>query len=99
MNESHGILVSQQLSEINRTSKTIILEPAIKNTAPALTLAALHSQDFFGDSLILVLPADHKIKNESLFGKIVIEAISIAKVVGLSLSEYLPTFPKPDTDI
>ena len=92
-NESHGILVSQQLSEINRTSKTIILEPAIKNTAPALTLAALHSQDFFGDSLILVLPADHKIKNESLFGKIVIEAISIAEsggIVTFGIPPYVP---------
>ena len=93
-NESHGILVSQQLSEINRESKTIILEPAIKNTAPALTLAALHCQNLFGDSLLLALPADHKIKDESLFGKTILQAIPIAKCGGIVTFGIPPHSPK-----
>ena len=82
-NESHGVLVSQQLSEINRRSGTIILEPAIKNTAPALTLAALNCQDIFGDSILLTLPADHKIEQESLFAETISQALPMAKDGGI----------------
>ena len=40
-NESHRFLVAEQLRQINKKSNNIILEPIGKNTAPAITLAAL----------------------------------------------------------
>ena len=60
-NEEHRFLVSDHLSDINHNPAKIILEPVGKNTAPALTLAALYSISEFDDEVLLVLPADHSI--------------------------------------
>ena len=40
-NEEHRFLVAEQIAELGKTPATIILEPEGRNTAPALTLAAL----------------------------------------------------------
>ncbi len=93
-NESHGVLVSQQLSEIGQKSEAIILEPAIKNTAPALTLAALHSHDLFGDSVLLALPADHKIKDQYLFGETILQALPVAISGGIVTFGIPPDRPE-----
>ena len=45
----------------------IVLEPAKKNTAPAITIAAIKTMDKYEDPTILVLPADHIIKDENTF--------------------------------
>lgn len=95
-NENHAIHVSRQLSEINRTVEAIILEPAIKNTAPALTLAALHCQNDFGDSILLCLPADHEIKDQSLFSETILNAVPLARNGGVVTFGIPPD--KPETE-
>ena len=63
-NEQHQFLVAEQLREINAPGK-IILEPAGRNTAPAIALAALLERD--NDPLLLVLAADHVVADQAAF--------------------------------
>jgi len=74
-NEQHRFLVLEQLDEMKLNIKTrILLEPKPLNTAPALTLAALASQDQDLESILVVTPADHFIKDEVKF----VEAMHLA---------------------
>ena len=87
-NEDYRFLAAEQLRQINKDSHDIILEPIGKNTAPAIALAALATGN---DSLILVLPADHVIKDEEYFNKLVLEAIPLAESGKLVTFGVVPT--------
>jgi len=73
-NENHRFIVADQCQQINIHNPTIILEPIGRNTAPAITSAALHAENFPEDTLLLVLSSDHYIDDKNKF----IEAINIA---------------------
>ncbi len=73
-NEEHRFFVAEQMRQINKSS-SIILEPAVRNTAPALALGALLSDE---DDLLLVLAADHVIQNNEAFVNTVKDAIPLA---------------------
>jgi mannose-1-phosphate guanylyltransferase/mannose-6-phosphate isomerase len=64
-NEEHRFLVAEQLRQIGCAPQAILLEPAGRNTAPALTLAALSAAD--PESILLVMPADHVIQDNTAF--------------------------------
>ena len=66
-NEAHRFLVAEQLRAVDITPQSIILEPIGRNTAPALTLAALNILGKQDDAVMLVMPADHVIKNTDAF--------------------------------
>ncbi len=66
-NEEHRFLVAEQLRELGCVPAAIILEPFGRNTAPALTLAALKVCDAAPDDLLLVMPADHVIRDGAEF--------------------------------
>lgn len=66
-NELHRFLVAEQLQSCGREAAGILLEPAGRNTAPALTLAALHARRDDADPLMLVMPADHVIADQAAF--------------------------------
>jgi len=66
-NEEHRFLVADQVSQIGRHPATIILEPEGRNTAPALTLAALYLEARDPDSLMVVMPADHVMTDREAF--------------------------------
>ena len=68
-NEEHRFLAAEQLRQIHKNSNGIILEPIGKNTAPAIALAALKFINNGDDPLLLVLSADHLIKNVDAFHK------------------------------
>ena len=74
-NEEHRFLVAEQMREIDMLS-SIILEPVGRNTAPAVALAALLSDE---DDLLLVLAADHVIENNEAFVHTVKDAITFAE--------------------
>jgi len=77
--EEHRFIVKSQLAEIGMTSGTIILEPCGRNTAPAIYAAALYCQRTGTEPVImLVLPADHLIKNQAAFATAVSEAAALA---------------------
>ena len=62
-NEDHRFLVAEKLREKNCDSQIILLEPCSKNTAPAVAAAVNFILSVEKDSLVLVLPSDHKIGN------------------------------------
>jgi mannose-1-phosphate guanylyltransferase len=68
-NEEHRFIVAEQLRQINSSNKGIILEPVGKNTAPAIAVAAIKSQNDKEDPILLVLSADHLIDNNQKFLK------------------------------
>lgn len=79
-NENHRFLVLEQLDELKlKIPVRILLEPEPKNTAPALTLAALAAQDSNPDSILVVTPADHYVKDLNQFTRAMREAIKAAE--------------------
>ncbi|MGF1774965.1 mannose-1-phosphate guanylyltransferase/mannose-6-phosphate isomerase [Vibrio wakamikoensis] len=77
-NEGHRFIVAEQLREISCEGANIILEPEGRNTAPAITLAALKVLEQKQDPILLVLAADHVIKNTAKFHKAIEAAASCA---------------------
>jgi mannose-1-phosphate guanylyltransferase len=86
-NEEHRFFVAEQLREIDQLG-SIILEPVGRNTAPAIALAALACKD---DPLLLVLAADHVIKDDVAFNRAVSEAIPLAESGKLVTFGIVPT--------
>ena len=78
-NEEHRFLAAEQLREINKKPKGIILEPEGKNTAPAIALAALKFINTGEDPILLVLSADHLIKNVKAFHQSITVASELAE--------------------
>ena len=76
-NENHRFAVAEQLRQEGRHG-TIVLEPAGRNTAPALTLAALLAGNDGADPVMVVMPADHVILDEALFRSSVTSAVELA---------------------
>ena len=68
-NEEHRFIVAEQMRELNIDDFIILLEPFGRNTAPAITLAALKSLELEEDPTLLVLSSDHEIKNIEKFLK------------------------------
>jgi mannose-1-phosphate guanylyltransferase/mannose-6-phosphate isomerase len=66
-NEEHRFLVAEQLRQIDRLPQDILLEPFGRNTAPALTLAALAVTAREPGAIMLVMPADHVIRDRVAF--------------------------------
>ena len=95
-NENHRFLVLEQLDELKlKTPVRILLEPEPKNTAPALTLAALAAQDTNPDSILVVTPADHYVKDLDKFTRAMREAIKAAHERAIVTLGINPT--RPDT--
>jgi mannose-1-phosphate guanylyltransferase/mannose-6-phosphate isomerase len=91
-NEEHRFLVAEQVAALGKTPETIILEPEGRNTAPALTLAALYLSCRVPDSLMVVMPADHVITDREGFLE------SVRRGRGPAASGSLVTFGVvPDT--
>ena len=66
-NEAHRFIVAEQMREINIKPQSILLEPFGRNTAPAITLAALKSKEVYENPTILVLSSDHVFNNKKSF--------------------------------
>ncbi|MDT8444218.1 MAG: mannose-1-phosphate guanylyltransferase/mannose-6-phosphate isomerase [Desulfuromonadales bacterium] len=78
-NEEHRFIVAEQLRAIDCQAATILLEPIGKNTAPAVALAALHTLANQLDALLLVLPADHVIRDSATFCRAIATGVSFAE--------------------
>ena len=80
-NEDHRFLVLDQLREIDGVHATLLLESAGRNTAPALTLAALcaseSNTDEDDDPILVITPADQTIQNTGAFTKALQNCISV----------------------
>ena len=71
-NEDYRFVIAEQLRLIDRPG-SIVLEPSGRNTAPALTLAALAALRNSADPVLLVMPSDHVIVDVPAFQRVVRE--------------------------
>jgi mannose-1-phosphate guanylyltransferase / mannose-6-phosphate isomerase len=93
-NEEHRFLILEQLRELGVEPGSLILEPMGRNTAPALTLAALAAMDQMEDPVLVVTPADHAVRDESSFQGALELAISEAKNGRIAILGVAPTHPE-----
>ncbi|MDR2187360.1 MAG: mannose-1-phosphate guanylyltransferase/mannose-6-phosphate isomerase [Azonexus sp.] len=77
-NEEHRFIVAEQMRLLGKAGR-VLLEPVGRNTAPALTLAALWARRQGGDPVLVVMPADHVIADEGLFRAAVARAVALAE--------------------
>jgi mannose-1-phosphate guanylyltransferase/mannose-6-phosphate isomerase len=93
-NEEHRFLVAEQLREIGARPEAMILEPVGRNTAPAIAVAALQAMAEGADPVLLVLPSDHVIEDETAFCMAVMKAQPVAEEGGLVTFGIVPTAPE-----
>ena len=93
-NAEHRFMVAEQLRDECDQSATIILEPAGRNTAPAIALAALHVQRTAPEALLLVLPADHHVTEPGVFRDTVAAAQAHAAAGKLMTFGVVPSRPE-----
>ena len=93
-NEEHRFMVAEQLRQLQLDASGLILEPAGRNTAPAVALAALHALKTDADALLLVLPADHLIQDVEEFVAAIGKALPVARAGRLMTFGVVPTSPE-----
>ena len=77
-NQEHRFLAAQQLHEAGIVSAQLLLEPCARNTAPALTLAALAAQAADPHAVLLAMPADHVVADPKALQAAVLDAWPLA---------------------
>ena len=93
-NEEHRFLAAEQLRQLGMEEADILLEPVGRNTAPAIALAALHSIAEGEDPILLVLAADHLIRDTGAFHDSVRQALPLARAGKLVTFGIVPTSPE-----
>jgi mannose-1-phosphate guanylyltransferase / mannose-6-phosphate isomerase len=93
-NEEHRFLVLDQLREMKDVKAQLLLEPIGRNTAPALTLAAMQAMDD-DDPVLVVTPSDQTVQDQAAFTKSLHGAIESASTGSIVVLGIKPT--KPDT--
>ena len=93
-NEEHRFIVAEQMRELNIEDFVILLEPFGRNTAPAITIAALKSLEIEEDPILLVLSSDHEINNIENFLKVVDIGLKFAEKNKLVTFGVVPTSPE-----
>jgi len=94
-NEEHRFLAAEQMREIGLDHPRILLEPVSRNTAPAIALAAFFATRDQEDPLLLVLAADHLIRDVGAFQAAVKKAEVLAESGKLVTFGIVPD--KPET--
>lgn len=93
-NEEHRFLASEQLREIGIDLGAALLEPCGRNTAPALTLAALAALEAGDDPVLVVTPADQTIANDVAFTHAMQQAIMSAAEDSIVILGITPDRPE-----
>lgn len=91
-NENYNSLVQEQLEGVS--SEQIVLEPVMRNTAPAVLLAALKIQKRNKDAVMIMAPSDHWIEDEAAFTEDILLAFDACRnedrIITLGIN---PSFP------
>jgi len=93
-NEAHRFMVAEQLRGLGSPASAILLEPVGRNTAPAVIVAALQAMSDGGDPVLLVLPADHVIRDSAALCAVVEEVLPLAEEGKLITFGVVPTGPE-----
>jgi mannose-1-phosphate guanylyltransferase len=94
-NEEHRFLAAEQMREIGLDHARVLLEPVSRNTAPAIALTAFFATRDHDDPLLLVLAADHLIRDAEAFQAAVRKAEILAESGKLVTFGIVPD--KPET--
>lgn len=92
--EEHRFIALEQLREIPSVSAKLLLEPEGKNTAPALTFAALHALKNGDDPVLVVTPADQTVQNTKIFIDAIQKAVKVAAIGAIAILGIKPTGPE-----
>lgn len=93
-NEEHRFLALDQLRELKAVQTTLLLEPVARNTAPALTLAALSAIEQGEDPVLVVTPADQTIIDHVAFTSALQSAVRAAADGTIIILGITPTAPE-----
>ena len=96
-NEEHRFIVGHQMKDIKVEPLCILLEPEGRNTAPAITIAALKVIEIYKekniDPILLILSSDHQIKDIDNFQYAIKNSIDLALKDNLVIFGVPPTYP------
>ena len=93
-NEEHRFLVLDQLREMAIEPAAVLLEPCGRNTAPALTLAALHALETGSDPVLVVTPADQTVTDAEQFTAALRDAVRLAAKGDFVILGITPDHPE-----
>ena len=93
-NEEHRFLVLDQLREIKQEPSAVLLEPVGRNTAPALTLAALQAQEGGADPVLVVISSDQTVTDEAAFTQALRRAVTLAAEGAITILGITPDRPE-----
>ncbi len=93
-NEEHRFLVLDQLRELALAPPTVLLEPMGRNTAPAMTLAALQAVQSGADPVLVVSPADQTVTDEPAFTAALQRAVRVAADGAIVILGITPDRPE-----
>ncbi|EIK51951.1 mannose-1-phosphate guanylyltransferase/mannose-6-phosphate isomerase [Stutzerimonas stutzeri TS44] len=95
-NDEHRFLCLDQIREMKLSESSIILEPIGRNTAPALTLAALYARDELAqvDPILVVVPADQMILDVQMFTQSINTAVEVAEDGSIVILGIKPDRPE-----
>ncbi len=93
-NDEHRFLLQEQRREIGVADATLLLEPAGRNTAPALTLAALQASEGGADPVLVVAAADQTVVDPDAFTAACREAARLAADGGIVVLGVRPDRPE-----
>ena len=92
--EDHRFLAAEQLREAGVTLGAALLEPGGRNTAPALTLAALAACEAGADPILVVTPADQTIADSAQFTQSMQQAVAAAGQGSIVILGITPDRPE-----
>ena len=93
-NEEHRFLVLDQLREIRTEPSAVLLEPVGRNTAPAVTLAALHALEAGADPVLVVTSADQTVTDGAAFTAALKGAVHMAAEGAIAILGVTPDRPE-----
>ncbi|ETX28546.1 mannose-1-phosphate guanylyltransferase/mannose-6-phosphate isomerase [Roseivivax isoporae] len=93
-NSDFRFVVTEQLAGVGVDPGAILIEPAGRNTAPAVLAAALHLHATDPDAVMLVAPSDHMIRSPDVFRQAVARGLSSAAAGHLTLFGIAPDRPE-----
>ena len=93
-NEEHRFIIAQQMRDTGLVPLAHLLEPVGRNTAPATAAAAAYVQARDPEGLVLLLPADHHIRDVAAFHKAIARGAALARAGKLVTFGIVPTGPE-----
>jgi mannose-1-phosphate guanylyltransferase/mannose-6-phosphate isomerase len=93
-NAEHRFLALEQLRELKIDPAAIVLEPVGRNTAPAVTLAALQAAEHGDDPVMVVTPADQTVTDPAAFTAALQQAVRVAAAGAVVILGITPDRPE-----